>query len=171
MTLAVVFTLFIGALCVGLMFWRLNAKYGADPSKTPGAEFFLYLAVAAMATLAGGIPLSILAASWLTSRLTRPAPETLPDLDFSQKLFRKATRQIVRMGALGCIACLIYWLFVPRNSKIDLLLQAIIPMLGPVTAVLSSLYYFSGRVTNVSAPASSEAARMPSDKSEEPNRS
>jgi Na+/proline symporter len=167
MALAVVFTLIISALCVGLMFWRLNAKYGSDPSKTPSAELFLYLAVAAMTTLSAGLPLSILAASWITSRLFPPDPKTLPDPDFSQKLFRKATRQIVRMGSIGCIACLIYWLFVPRNSKLDLLLQAIIPMLGPATAVLSSLYYFSGRVTSTGPTASSETAQVQARESEQ----
>ena len=58
MFLATVFTIIIAAGYIGIMFWRLNAKYGADPSKTPMAVFFFYLASASIATLAGGLPFS-----------------------------------------------------------------------------------------------------------------
>jgi hypothetical protein len=40
---------------------------------------------------------------------------------------------------------MIYWLFVPRDSKVDVLLRLIIPTLGPSVSALTALYYYAGR--------------------------
>jgi hypothetical protein len=143
--LIVIFTLVIAGLCVGAMFWRLQVKYGSDPSKTPAIEFFFYLALAVVLTVAGGMPLATVGACWINSRLFHPKPESLPDIEFSRHLFAKAMWQIVRMGAVATVGCLIYWLFIPQGSKVDTLLHVVMPTLGPLVAILSSLYYFAGR--------------------------
>jgi hypothetical protein len=146
MAVIVVFTLIAAAACIGVSFWYLNARYGGDPSKTPGAVFFFCGALGILATLAGGVPLAILAGSWITARIFQTGSAAVPDAEFARRLFVKAMRQFVRMGLIVSIGLMMWWLFVPGGSKIDLFLHAVMPVLSPVVAILTAMYYFSGRV-------------------------
>jgi hypothetical protein len=142
----------ISAGCVGLMFWRLYVQSGHDFSHVSGAQFLFYLILAGVTAISIGMPASILAASWISSRIFRPDPQSLPNIDFSRRLFSKASRQIARMGVIVCAACLIYGFFIPSDSKLDLILRTVIPTLAPAVSALSALYYYSGRVTPKSQP-------------------
>lgn len=143
---AVVFMLIVACICVGASFWHLNAQYGNDPSKTPASEFFFSLGLAMVATLAGGMPAGLVIASAINSRLFHPLADSLPDLSFARHLTVKALRQIARMGVLVSIVCLIGWFFIPQNSKLDIMLHLVMPVLGPLVTGLSATYYFSGRI-------------------------
>lgn len=143
--LVVLFMLLIAGGCVALMFAYLQVRYGSDPSKTPTIEFFFCLVLAIGATIGGGMPLSILAAAGLTAKLFPPDSATLPDPSFSRHLFVKAVGQIIRMAVVMFCLLMIYWLFVPRDSKVDVLLRLVMPTLGPSVSVLTALYYYAGR--------------------------
>ncbi len=145
MAVAVTLTLVAAAAAVGVAFWHLDSRYGADPAQTPAAGFFLPLALAAAATLAVGLPAALLAAAWVSGRAFRPAVAGLPDARLARHVFAKAVRQLARAGVVVSGACLAGWLFAPANAKRDLLLHVVLPTLAPIVSVLTAAYYFARR--------------------------
>jgi hypothetical protein len=152
----------ISAGCVGLMFWLLSVHSGGDFSRVSGAQFFFTLMLAGVMAISIGMPVSILAGAWITPFIFLPAPQSIPDLDFSRRIFFKASRQIARMGFVVCGACIVYAFFVPADSKVNLFLRTAVPALAPAVLALTALYYYSGRVAAKPAEQQSADAQPPS---------
>jgi hypothetical protein len=62
------------------------------------------------------------------------------------RLFRKVWFQIVRMTFVLAGLALLYWLFVPVGSKLDLLVRFIAPMLAPLVTTLTTGWLLAGRL-------------------------
>src|SRR5260370_17020261 len=78
--------------------------------------------------------------SGIIGRFYNVALNLLPDPATAGRLFRKVWFQIVRMTLILSGLALLYWLFVPVGSKLDLLVRFIAPILAPLVTTLTPLW-------------------------------
>jgi hypothetical protein len=84
--------------------------------------------------------------SGMIGRFFGVALNLLPDRATTGRLFRKVWFQIVRMTFVLAGLALLYWLFVPVGSKLDLLVRFIVPMLAPLVTTLTTGWLLAGRL-------------------------
>lgn len=147
--LVVILMLIASAFSVISAFNLLSAVY-PRAQDTPATVFFLYLAAACILALTVGLVGSLLLAVWLVGLLYAPAPESLPDAAFVGMMFPKVVWQITRMSLLMVAVSLLYWIFVPTGSKLDLFIRGLVPLLSPVVTSMTLLMYAAGRVRRAS---------------------
>ncbi len=147
-TLVVVLSITIFGIIVYLGTVALMAVIGGEEhmKDTPATLFFFVLYFEVVVCLCCVLPIVMVLSSGIVGRLRGVPLNLLPDRATTARLFRKVWFQIIRMTlVLGTIA-LLYWLFVPTGSKLDLLVRFIAPMLAPLVAILSSGWFLAGRL-------------------------
>ncbi len=149
--LVTVFAIAAFAVVVILGMMGLLAVIGGDEhmKDTPATLFFFTLFYFEVPLLASCcvLPVVMVICSGIIGRFYRiVALNFLPDRATTGRLFRKVWFQIVRMTLILSGLALLYWLFVPVGSKLDLLVRFIAPMLAPLVTTLSTGWLLAGRL-------------------------
>jgi hypothetical protein len=113
---------------------------------TPATLFFFTLYFEVLFCLCCVLPVVMVLCSGVTGRWFKVALNLLPDRTTTGRLFRKVWFQIVRMTVILSGIALLYWLFVPVGSKLDLLVRFIVPMLAPLVTTLTTGWLVAGRL-------------------------
>jgi hypothetical protein len=113
---------------------------------TPATLFFFTLYFEVLFCLCCVLPVVMVICSGITGRFFGVALDLLPDRATTGRLFRKVWFQIVRMTFVLAGLALLYWLFVPVGSKLDLLVRFIAPMLALLVTTLTTGYLLAGRL-------------------------
>ena len=136
------------AVVVILGMMGLLAVIGGDEhmKDTPATLFFFTLYFEVMFCLCCVLPVVMVICSGILGRFFNVALNLLPDRATTGRLFRKVLFQIVRMTFVLTGLALLYWLFVPVGSKLDLFVRFIAPMMAPLVAILSTGWLLAGRL-------------------------
>ena len=136
------------AVVVILGMMGLLAVIGGDEhmKDTPATLFFFTLYFEVMFCLCCVLPVVMVLCSGIIGRFFNVALNLLPDRVTTGRLFRKVWFQIVRMTFVLAGLALLYWLFVPVGSKLDLFVRFIAPMMAPLVATLSTGWLLAGRL-------------------------
>jgi hypothetical protein len=136
------------AVVVILGMMGLLAVIGGDEhmKDTPATLFFFTLYFEVMFCLCCVLPVVMVICSGIVGRFFNVALNLLPDRVTTGRLFRKVWFQIVRMTFVLAGLALLYWLFVPVGSKLDLFVRFIAPMMAPLVATLSTGWLLAGRL-------------------------
>jgi hypothetical protein len=113
---------------------------------TPATLFFFTLYSEVLFCLCCVLPVVMVLCSRVIGRFFGVALNLLPDRATTGRLFRKVWFQIVRMTFVLAGLALLYWLFVPVGSKLDLLVCFIVPMLAPLVTTLTTGWLLAGRL-------------------------
>jgi hypothetical protein len=113
---------------------------------TPATLFFFTLYSEILFCLCCVLPVVMVLCSGIIGRFFGVALNLLPDRVTTGRLFRKVWFQIVRMTFVLAGLALLYWLFVPVGSKLDLLVRFIVPMLAPLVTTLTTGWLLAGRL-------------------------
>ena len=136
------------AVVVILGMMGLLAVIGGDEhmKDTPATLFFFTLYFEVLFCLCCVLPVVMVICSGIIGRFYNVALNLLPDRATTGRLFRKVWFQIMRMTLILSGLALLYWLFVPVGSKLDLLVRFIAPMLAPLVTTLSTGWLLAGRL-------------------------
>jgi hypothetical protein len=113
---------------------------------TPATLFFFTLYSEVLFCLCCVLPVVMVLCSGVIGRFFGVAPNLLPDRVTTGRLFRKVWFQIVRMTFVLAGLALLYWLFVPVGSKLDLLVRFIVPLRAPLVTTLTAGWLLAGRL-------------------------
>ena len=113
---------------------------------TPATLFLFSLYSEVLFCLCCVLPVVMVLCSGVIGRFFGVAPNLLPDRVTTGRLFRKVWFQIVRMTFVLAGLALLYWLFVPVGSKLDLLVRFIVPLLAPLVTTLTAGWLLAGRL-------------------------
>ena len=150
--LVLVFTLAAFAIMVTLGVIGMIAAIGGDGHmkdlSTPLFFFFLYCLM--VLCLCGVLPVVMVLSSGIVGRWFGVSVSLLPEASTTTRYFRKIWSQFVRItivtSTIAVMISFIYWLFVPADSNLGLLLRAIVPMLIPLFSTLSTGWILAGRL-------------------------
>jgi hypothetical protein len=150
--LVVVLSLAAFAIVVTLGAMGMIAAIGGDGHlktlSTPLFFFFLYCLL--VLCLCGVLPVVMVLSSGIVGRWFGVAVSLLPDVATTTRYFRKIWSQFVRItivtSTIAVMISFIYWLIVPADSNLGLLLRAVVPMLVPLFSILSTGWVLAGRL-------------------------
>jgi hypothetical protein len=137
---------FAVVVIIGMM--GLLAVIGGDEhmKDTPATLFFFTLYSEMLFCLCCVLPVVMVLCSGIIGRFFGVALNLLPDRAATGRLFRKVWFQIARMTFVLAGLALLYWLFVPVGSKLDLLVRFIVPMLAPLVTTLTTGWLLADRL-------------------------
>lgn len=113
---------------------------------TPATLFFFTLYFEVLFCLCCVLPVVMVLCSGIVDRFYNVALNLLPDRATTAHFFRKVWFQIIRITFILSGIALLYWLFVPVGSKLDLLVRFIAPMLAPLVTTLTTGWLLAGRL-------------------------